>query len=225
MRKPFTVPVAIVVALTLTASCAASGGDDAASDTTAADAGETTTTAEETTTTEATTTPTETETETETEDGAGDVDVDEWAEGFCGDFEAWLAALETASAEVGTDLGAGDLEGARAAILDLFETASDETVALRTSIEDGGAPDIDNGEGLQAELVTRMDAFNDSIVSARTQLEAIPADDPAAFEDGVLDAVTTFEVEATEIGDSFAELDRTFDDPDLLEAIDSNCSF
>jgi hypothetical protein len=222
MRKAFALPAAVMVALTLTASCAASGGDDAASDTTAAPE-ETTTTVEETTTTEATTTEATTTEATTT--GGGDVDVDEWAEGFCGDFEGWLAALETASQDVGSDLGAGGLEGARAAILDLFDTASDETVALRTSIEEGGAPDIDDGEGLQEDLATRIDAFNDSIVGARTQLEGIPTDDPAAFQAGVLDAVTTFEAEATEIGDSFAELDRTYDDPDLLEALDSNCSF
>jgi hypothetical protein len=232
MRKAFALPAAVMVALTLTASCAASGGDDAASDTTAAPE-ETTTTVEETTTTETTTTEATTTEATTTEattteattTGGGDVDVDEWAEGFCGDFEGWLAALETASQDVGSDLGAGDLEGARAAILDLFDTASDETVALRTSIEEGGAPDIDDGEGLQEDLATRIDAFNDSIVGARTQLEGIPTDDPAAFQAGVLDAVTTFEAEATEIGDSFAELDRTYDDPDLLEALDSNCSF
>lgn len=212
MRTPPTLTAALV-ALLLTASCAASGGDDAASDTT--------TTPEETSTTvEETTTTTETQTA-----GGGDVDVDEWAEGFCADFEGWLAALETASQEIGNDLDAGDIEGARAAIIDLFDTASDETVALRTSIEDGGAPDIDDGEGLQEDLATRIDAFNDSIVSTRAQLEDLSTDDPDAFQDGVFDAITTFESEAMEIGDSFAELDRTYDDPDLIAALDDNCSF
>lgn len=218
MRKSFGVLLTIA-ALFFVASCGASGGEDS-SDTTVASDDTPTTEAEETTTTE----DEETTTTEQESSGGGDVDVEEWAEGFCGNFEGWLADIQDASGSVADGITPGDVEGAKAAIVGLFDDASATTDTLITSIEEGGAPDIDDGESLVEDLVGKFEDFNAAIGAAKSDAEALPTADPAAFQSGVNTVVETFQTEVTEVGDSFAELDTQYPSPELNAALSSSCS-
>lgn len=229
---PKIVAIAVLVlTATVSAGCGATGGDESADPTTTTESAEGTTTTEpdDTTTTEpddTTTTETDDTTTTEPEpEGGGDVEVDVWAAEFCGNFTGWITALETASTGVSEGLTPGDIEGGKAAIVGLFNTVSDETSSLITSIEAGGAPDIDEGEALVDDLLVRFGDFGDAIDTAEVDAAALPIDDGAAFQSEVNAITTTFEAEITEVTDSFAALDTEYPSADLQSALTESCNF
>lgn len=218
MRKTIATLMALLV-LTFVAACGASGDDDSAGDTTTTEA---TSTTEATETTEAETTTSEATTTTEATNPDA-VAVEEWADGFCGNFETWIANIKTAGENVGTGIQGGDVEAGKAAIVELFATASAETDTLITSIEDGGFPDIDQGDELVDDLIGKFNDFNEAITAARGEAEALPTDDPEAFGAEVEGLVTAFDEETTTVGNSFAELDADYPSPELSSALSSSC--
>jgi ABC-type glycerol-3-phosphate transport system substrate-binding protein len=213
MRKLLAILTAAAL-LTLLGACGTSGGnDDAGSD-------ETTTTAAAD---ETTTAPEEEETTT-TEAESDAVDVDEWAAGFCGSFSTWLDEIQAASSDVGSQVTAGDLESAQAAISTLFGTASDVTETLITDLEDLGAPDIDDGEQLVADLGDKFQGFVDAADTAQADTDALDLD-PATFEEQANGLVERFQAEVSAVGDSFGEIDAAYPSPELNAAISESCDF
>lgn len=217
MRKTLGT-IAVVLSLTLISACGASGGEDDASD-------DPTTTVAQSETTEAGTDTTEAEETTTTEEeSSGDgVAVDEWAEGFCGNFSTWIDDIQSASDDVATGLTPGDVEGGKAAIVDLFETASVTTEDLIGTLEEGGTPDIEDGEGLVEDLTGKFVDFNDAIETAKGEAENLPTD-PTAFSTEVSSLVSTFQDEVTEVSGSFAELDSKYPSTELQAALSESCT-
>ncbi len=212
MRKSLPAIVA-VLALAL-AACGASGDDD--------DAADTTTTEAESTTTEATE-PEETTTTTTEPEGDG-VAVEDWAVEFCGNFETWQGDVQAAAEDVQSQVTPGDMESAKTAIVGMLQTASDETQELIGQIEDGGAPDIDDGDQFLEDLVGKFQEFDGAIVAVRDDVDALDAGDPVTFQTEVESLLGTFETEVAGIGDSFQELDEEYPSADLNAAIQSSCN-
>jgi hypothetical protein len=209
MRKSIAV-LAAAGLLTFVSACGTSGGEDEASDDpTTTEATETTEAEEETTTTEA---------------EADGVAVEEWAGGFCDSFSTWLEDIQGASSDVGSDITPGDFDGAKAAIAGLFGTASDITTELIGDIEALGAPDIDDGDQLIADLIEKFDGFVAAVDAAEADTEALEAD-PATFEADIAALTERFSAEVEIVGDSFAEIDEDYPSPELTAAINESCAF
>ncbi|HEX2577431.1 MAG TPA: hypothetical protein VHK88_13835 [Aquihabitans sp.] len=218
MRKP-TATLLAVLAVVALAGCGASGEDDA-SDTTAAAPTTTEAPADETTT-EAD----GDETTTTEEEASGDaVPVEDWAEDFCGGFDTWIGQIQEAGAQVSEGITPGDLEGAKAAFVDLFDTAAAETDTLIGVLADSGSPDIEDGEGLVEDLTGKFEEFKTAIEDAGAEAEAVPTDDPTAFQEQVEALGQTFQEEATAVGDSFGELDSKYPSQDLQSALSESCT-
>lgn len=192
--------------LSLVSACGTSGGNDADATTTAAGA--------KATTTESATTTTE----------AAAEDVDTWAMGFCGSFSTWLDGIKAASNSVSDKVTPGDPESAKTAIVDLFGTASDETRTLISAIEDGGTPDIEDGQGLVDLLVEKFHGFDDAALAAKADAENLDPTSPSVQSD-VSDLTTTFQDEVNKVGDSFSEIDAKYPSPELNKALTTHCSF
>ncbi len=204
MRKPVVI-LLTVATLTFVTACGTSGGDDSASKTTTTAAAKTTTTEAETTTTT-------------------DVrPVDVWAREFCGNFTAWTSKIKAAGNKVSAGPAAGDVQGAKGVIVSLFQTASDETQTLITSLEAGGAPDITDGDQLVADLTTKFHHFDDAITAATDDAKNLPVDDTAAFKAQVKVLIKTFDTETTSVGRSFGELDSKYRSPELQTALTAHC--
>ena len=209
MRKTVSIVMA-VAALTFLGACGTSGGssdsekkDDATTTTAAA--------AEETTTT------------TEAESDA--VEVADWADSFCGSFGAWLDEIEAASSGVGSDVTPGDLDGAKTAIADLFGSASEATQTLISEIESAGAPDIEDGDQLVADLTEKFQGFDEAAQAAQADAEALATDDVAQFQTDATELTTRFQDEVQEVADSFSEIDAKYPSPELNEELNSACDF
>ena len=80
-------------------------------------------------------------TTTEAESDLEGDDVEVWAVSFCESFDGeWMTAIEDASSTM--DVTPGDIEGAKAAIVDLFDTAGTLVgVAQKADLLDKGATD------------------------------------------------------------------------------------
>jgi len=207
MRKNLAA-FAAVCSLALVSACGASGGSDNADD-------------KSSDTTEATTAKTTETTEAEAEALA----VDEWAADFCGNFSDWLDAIQAASSDVGNQVTPGDIESGKTALVNLFGTASEETQTLITSLEDGGAPDIDDGQGLVDELVSRFEDFDQAAQDAQATAQDLTTDDVATFQADAEELTKTFQDEVTTVGDSFAEIDTMYPDQELQSALTESCDF
>lgn len=215
MRKSL---LALLAVLALFAgACGASGDDDAADDTTSTSASS------------ATSEPEDDETTTTTEDedeGSGDlVDVEDWAVEFCGNFETWLDGITASGDTVGDAITPGDLEGAKTAIVGLFDDVSGQTRTLIDAIEAGGAPDIDDGEDFLADLIGKFEDFHTAIEDAKAEAEGVSTADPTAFQATITELVSTFQTETQTVGNSFSELDAEYGDADLDAAVRDACTF
>lgn len=203
MRKTLLALVA-VLSLFVVSACGASGGEDTSSD----DKPDTTEAAETTTT----------EAEAET------VPVDEWAKGFCSDFSNWTDTIEKVGDDITADITPGDLEGARTAIEGLFGEVADETQSLVDSLEEGGTPDIDDGDKFIADLSEKFQGFVDATNDSKEAAADIPVDDPSTFQTEFTKLFEDFQSNINDVGDSFGELDSRYPDPDLQKALTDNCN-
>jgi hypothetical protein len=203
MRK-YVLALVAIFSLVFVSACGASGGESSNEDTSTTEAGETTVT-----------------TEAEPEDDA--VPVDEWAEGFCGDFAAWTSTIEGVGEDITSDITPGDLEGARTAIEGLFGDVATETESLIDSLESGGAPDIEDGDQFVADLAEKFQGFVDATNDSKAAAAEIPVDDAAAFQTEFTQLFEDFQSNINDVGDSFGELDATYSDPDLQEALTNSC--
>ena len=202
MRKFLTVLVTFG-AIALLGACGASGGSsDGASD--------------DSTTTEA---PAKTTTTKPA------VTVDAWAASFCGSFGTWLDEIKAASSEVGGQVTPGDLESAQTAIADLFGTASGATQTLIDDIEGAGDPDIEDGDQLVDDLITKFEAFDSAAQDAKADTEALATEDFDTFQAEADELTTRFQDEVDKVADSFGEIDTKYPSEELSDALVSSCDF
>ncbi|MCU1355236.1 MAG: hypothetical protein JWM89_654 [Acidimicrobiales bacterium] len=205
MRKT-TAAFMALFALTLVTACGASGGDKKADTTTttakASGDGSTTTT---------------------TEAAGTGVAVDDWAVAFCGSFKTWISDIQSASSGVSSDVTAGDLASAKTAIVKLFTTASSRTETLIEDVDKAGVPDIDKGDGLVTDLKGKFQDFDDAILAAKSDADALAVDDPTAFKADVQTLLDTFQAETQKVGDSFSELDAKYNSQELNDALNQHC--
>lgn len=202
MRKFLAAAAAALLLVTLSA-CGASGGESDG----AADAPETTKKAETTTT---------------TEPGAESLPVDEWADGFCTDFESWVKTLETQSQAIENDVQPGDVEGAQKAIVGLFDQVSQETQDLVDSLGES-YPDIEDGDQFASDLQEKFQGFVDATEKSKAKAEELATDDPTQFQSDVESIVDEFKSSVDDVGNSFAELDTKYPDQDLQDALQKSC--
>lgn len=199
--------VAASLALALLAGCGASGGEPTAAKDTTSTAPKITTTSEATTTT------------TEATD-----DLDEWASGFCTAFkDRWYDGIQAASSDVTVE--PGDIAGAKAAIIEMFETSSSVTATMIDDLETLGPPDAENGKAIHGALLDRFGQFVVAADTAAEQMSALSIDDPATFGSEMTAIIEDFDAATTEVSDSFREIDTLYPSPDLSLALSSECGF
>lgn len=199
--------VAASLALAILAGCGTSGGDPVV-------AKQSTTTAPKAaTTTEAPTTTTE----------ATD-NLDEWASGFCTAFsDRWYDGIQAASSDVTVE--PGDIAGAKAAIIEMFETSSSVTATMIDDLEALGPPDAENGQAIHGALLDRFGQFVVAADTAAEEMSALSIDDPAAFGTEMTTIIEDFDAATTEVSDSFREIDSLYPSPDLSLALSAKCGF
>ncbi len=146
-----------------------------------------------------------------------------WVDRFCAAFETWSEATRIAPETNVQGVEPGDVEGARQAVVELYETMDRDTEILVEALRETAPPDVDEGEEIVADLETRFEGFRETVAGARTSAEGLPVDDAEAFRAEVRDLVAGVNAELAEVGLSFAELDERFPAPELRAALVETC--
>ena len=204
MRKFLTALVAIA-AFALISGCGASGGSDSSANTAAP-------------TTTAAAKPT-----TSTTEARSAVAVAAWADDFCGNFTTWLDEIKAASADIKDQVTPGDIGSAQQALVTLFGNASAATQKLINSLDQGGSPDVDKGDQLVADLVSKFEAFDKAALTAQSDAKALTSTDVTTFQSDADELTSRFQAEVTKVGDSFGEIDTKYPSSELNAALNSSC--
>lgn len=150
------------------------------------------------------------------------VAVETWAGGVCGSVEEWLRGINQKGTQLGQDVqGVSDLTKGRDLLVQFMEDAVSLTDTMIQGVEDSGAPDIENGEQLSADLVDALQPVRDTFSSAVDTAQALPTDDPDAFSQAATQLGQEITDSQTAFSASFDELQAKYDDPALNSAFDT----
>ncbi|MEZ5178469.1 MAG: proteasome subunit alpha [Acidimicrobiales bacterium] len=140
------------------------------------------------------------------------------------DFLRLDGTIEKVGDDISSDITPGDSEGARSAIEGLFGDVADETQSLVDSLQEGGTPDIDDGEQFVDDLSEKFQAFRiatnaDSAEAAADIPDRRPhhlpeRSSPSWFED---------RSNINDVGDSFGEPRLLLPRPEPQKALTDNC--
>jgi hypothetical protein len=151
--------------------------------------------------------------------GSGNDEVDAWAGAVCGSVGTWLTGINEKGTQLGTDVqGVASLEDGRELIVTFMEDVVVLTDGMLGSVEAAGAPDVERGAELAADLLTALESVKSTFEGAVVEAQNLPTDDP-----------DTFSAAATELGNSitssqgdfqaqFDALQQEYDSPELNAA-------
>jgi hypothetical protein len=154
------------------------------------------------------------------------VAVDAYASSVCSALSHWLDNLANASAVfANTTNNEDDLTEVRSTFVTFFDGAIDETDRMVEEVQAAGAPDVDNGELVQAAMLRELATFRPILVEAQGRARKLPVDRPAAFTKLAQTLGAGFRIETTKVETLFDVLARRFKVPELAQAAaaDTNC--
>jgi ElaB/YqjD/DUF883 family membrane-anchored ribosome-binding protein len=112
----------------------------------------------------------------------GTVSPEEYVKTVCTSMSTWVNDVQTMSNDFTTNLDpSADLQTQKDAIVQLFDDMLGATDTLISSLQSAGTPDVDNGDQIQAALSDSFEQARTALNDAKTQVEKLGIDDPAAF--------------------------------------------
>jgi hypothetical protein len=133
---------------------------------------------------------------------------EEFVSTLCTEMQNWITSLQEGQADVQANVDPGSAESGKEALATFFDAAIEATDKLVASIEDVGVPDVDGGDGVQQQLVTKFQEARDALQSAREQVDSLPTDDPQAFKTAAEALGTTIQAQLSAIGDALSSLSQ-----------------
>ena len=105
--------------------------------------------------------------------------MDAWAGAVCGAVGSWLTGINELGAQLGTDVqGIADLDEGRDLLVTFMEDVVGLTDDMLGSVEDAGAPDIERGDELAADLLAALEPVKATFEDAVVEAQNLPTDDP-----------------------------------------------
>ena len=156
------------------------------------------------------------------EDAGGDggsaetVSAEAYASDVCGAMQDWITGIQEGTQDLGSGLAAGDAEGGKQVLSDLFAQMSSSTSELVTAVDEAGVPDVEGGEEAADKLVAAFEDIQGILEDAQADAEALSTD-PQEFQQGATELGTTLQEALTSVGDSLE--DQTSDE--LKEAFEA----
>ena len=143
------------------------------------------------------------------------VGAQEYVSTLCTEMQNWLTKLQEGQTQVQQTVqpGADPAEG-QAALATFFDSAVTATEELITAIEDAGVPDVEGGEAISQDILTKFQDAKEALESARAQVDTLPTDDPQAFGRAAQELGTAVQSQLESIGDALSTLSQ----PELDEA-------
>ena len=99
-----------------------------------------------------------------------------------------------------------------------LQTAETSSQTMVDTISAAGAPAVKDGEAIQKDLVSGLEAAQASFTHAIERAKKLSTTDPQAFATGVQALGTDVQKELTDVGTNFNTLGDKYDDTSLNEA-------
>ena len=140
----------------------------------------------------------------------------DYMEGLCAAIVSFQTDLESESASL-EDSFSGDIptpEESKTVLGTFLGALADRTEQLLDEVDALGTPDVGNGEDVKTALTTAFEQVVVLFRDARSEIEGLSTEDPAALAEGFATAGTKLQEAAAGISSSFQDLSS----PDLEEA-------
>ncbi len=133
---------------------------------------------------------------------------DAYMEGLCAAIVSYQGDLEAESTSLQDEFSGGTPtpEETKDVLVSFLGTMSDRTQQLIDDVEALGTPDVENGEQVKTAFVGAFQQVVDLFDSAKSDVEKLSTDDPAALAEGFATAATKLQEAGAGIGASFNDL-------------------
>jgi hypothetical protein len=147
---------------------------------------------------------------------------DQYAATVCGALTAWQNELQEKAGAMGTAFsGASGPADVKTKLVEFMQAMSTSTNTMVSKVRAAGPPDVEDGAALHRDLVSGLEDAQKAFDDARESAEALPTDDPAAFQQQATQLGTTLSEQGTAIGSTFTGLSTKYDSRELNEAFNS----
>ena len=153
--------------------------------------------------------------------GPAPVSAETYVSSLCTSMQAWITGLQEGQAQVEASVEPGNAESGKQALAVFFDGAVTGTDTLITSVEGIGVPDVEGGDEIAATLVTRFSEAKTALENARSQVDTLPTDDPAAFKTATDELGGTIQTQLQAIGTALSALSQA--DLDAAANADPAC--
>ena len=154
--------------------------------------------------------------------GSGNDQVDAWAGEVCGAVGSWLTGINELGAQLGTDVqGIADLEEGRDLLVTFMEDVVGLTDDMLGSVEGAGAPDIERGDELAADLLAALQPVKTTFEEAVVEAQNLPTDDPRRSPPRRPSSATRSRARRGSSRRSSMRLQEEYDSPEINAAFES----
>ena len=112
--------------------------------------------------------------------GGGNVSAQQYVKSTCTSLGAWVRDVQKRVAAVSQQNPSTAAAGKKL-ITSFFDAVVADTGKLIDELKAGGTPDVDNGDQIQAAIVTTLEKAKSLLQQTRGRVENLPTDNPHAF--------------------------------------------
>ncbi|MET7270412.1 small secreted protein [Streptomyces flaveolus] len=146
----------------------------------------------------------------------GNDKLDSWAKQVCDGVQPQAKKIEAANAAIQKETSDNSTpEQVQKTDAKAFQDMSDAYKAMAGTVQNAGAPDVDDGEKKQQDAVKELNGLSASYASLKKQVEALDTKDQAKFADGLKDVAT----ELNKLGKSGSDALKTLEEGDVGKAM------
>ncbi|WP_225637887.1 small secreted protein [Streptomyces solaniscabiei] len=146
----------------------------------------------------------------------GNDKLDSWAKQVCDGVQPQAKKIEAANAAIQKETSDNSTpEQVQKTDAKAFQDMSDAYKAMAGTVQNAGAPDVDDGEKKQQDAVKELNGLSASYASLKKQVEALDTKDQAKFADGLKDVAT----ELNKLSKSGSDALKTLEEGDVGKAM------
>ena len=145
----------------------------------------------------------------------------DWAQSVCGALSDWQTSLQEQSQGLTSEvLEAKDPEAAKQQISDFLSDVIVETETMIGVVESAGQPAVDEGGAIAGDFQDGLQQMRSAFNDAASDVEAVPTDDPQAFQQQLTQIGQDLQTQGAAIGKTLGEIDEQYDADELSQAFD-----
>ncbi|MEU3662254.1 small secreted protein [Streptomyces sp. NPDC032940] len=146
----------------------------------------------------------------------GNDKLDAWAKQVCDGVQPQAKKIEAANAAIQKETSDNSTpEQVQKTDAKAFQDMSDAYKAMASTVQNAGAPDVEDGEKKQQDAVKELNGLSASYASLKKQVEGLDTKDQAKFADGLKDVAT----ELNKLGKSGSDALKTLEEGDVGKAM------